>query len=34
MHPTTVPTAAAPTHSRSRDTGGDFLLQPPEIVGL
>ncbi|MFD7463098.1 hypothetical protein [Streptomyces tendae] len=30
MHPTTAETAAAPTHSRSRDTRGDFLLQPPD----
>lgn len=29
MHTTTAPTATAPTPARSRDTTGDFLLQPP-----
>ncbi|KFG72028.1 hypothetical protein [Streptomyces mutabilis] len=28
MHTMTAPTAADP--ARSRDTGGDFLLQPPD----
>ncbi|CAM5737605.1 putative protein OS=Streptomyces tendae OX=1932 GN=GUR47_05390 PE=4 SV=1 [Streptomyces tendae] len=30
MHPTTAPTAPAPTRSRACDTRGDFLLQPPD----
>ncbi|CAL9668244.1 hypothetical protein [Streptomyces sp. enrichment culture] len=29
MHPTTAPTATAPTPGHARDTPGDFLLQPP-----
>ncbi|MER7195053.1 hypothetical protein ABTX99_01870 [Streptomyces flaveolus] len=29
MHTMTAPTAADPTRSRTRETEGDFLLQPP-----